>query len=221
MTTARTTTRIWDLPIRLFHWLVVGLVIFQFTTIELGETDLHIAGGCTMLALLLFRLVWGIAGSETARFGAFLRSPAAAFRHLAAFRTDRATTPGHTASGGWAVLAMLLALAAQVGTGLFADDDIASQGPLGQFVSKTTRRQLTGLHARLFWVLVGLIALHVSAIAAYRLIRRENLLAPMITGRGPLPPGQAAPRLAPLWLAAMTLSVAAFAAWRIWALGDG
>jgi cytochrome b len=213
--------RVWDIWIRLFHWAVVLLVAEQIATGELGWLNAHIAGGCAMLGLLLFRLAWGFVGSDTARFTRFVRSPVAAVRHLAHFRTAVETTPGHTAAGGWSVLAMLTLLCLQVGTGLFADDDVATTGPLGQFVSRTTRRQLTGVHVRLFWLLLALIALHVAAVAAYKIVKRKDLVWPMITGwTGDATPHELAPRMGRLWVALLIAAASGLAAWKIWSMTD-
>jgi cytochrome b len=214
-------TKVWDIWVRLFHWALVVLVAEQIATGELGWLNAHIAGGCTLLGLLLFRLAWGFAGSDTARFAGFVRSPAAALRQLAHFRSAAETTVGHTPAGGWSVLAMLALLCMQVATGLFADDDVATTGPLGQFVSRATRRQLTGVHVRLFWVLLILIALHVAAVAAYRLVKRKNLVRPMITGwTDDAPPDQPAPRMGRLWVALLIAAASGAAAWKIWSLAD-
>ncbi len=213
--------KVWDFPVRFFHWAIVILVVFQFTTAEFSVLDWHIVGGCTVLALLLFRVLWGFVGSSTARFAGFVRGPGEAVRHLARFRSETTERVlGHTASGGWAVLILLLLLAGQVGTGLFADDDIATQGPLGQFVSHATRKQLTAIHAKLFWVLLAMICVHVLAIAAYRVVKRQNLLWPMFTGYADPVPGVAPPRIARWWLAAGLLVVCGGVAWKIWSMND-
>jgi cytochrome b len=213
--------KVWDVWIRLFHWSVVLLVAEQIATGELGWLNAHIAGGCALLGLLLFRLAWGVVGSDTARFAGFVRSPLAALRHLARFRTDPETGVGHTAAGGWSVLAMLALLCLQVGTGLFADDDVATTGPLGQFVSRTTRRQLTGVHVRLFWLLLALIALHVAAVAAYKIVKRKNLVSPMITGwTTDAPSDSAVPRMGRFWLALLIAAASGAAAWEVWSMAD-
>ncbi|MEJ0045709.1 MAG: cytochrome b/b6 domain-containing protein [Rhodospirillales bacterium] len=121
---------------------------------------------------------------------------------------------GHNPAGGWAVAALLLVLCAQVGTGLFSDDDISEAGPFAQFVERPTRRWLTGLHHRNFNVLLGLAALHVAAIAAYWLMRRQNLVWPMVTGSKRLPVRVAAPQLRRPVVAGVIIVVAAlFAGW--------
>jgi cytochrome b len=213
--------KVWDVWIRLFHWSVVLLVAEQIATGELGWLNAHIAGGCALLGLLLFRLAWGVVGSDTARFAGFVRSPLAALRHLARFRTDPETGVGHTAAGGWSVLAMLALLCLQVGTGLFADDDVATTGPLGQFVSRATRRQLTGVHVRLFWLLLALIALHVAAVAAYKIVKRKDLVWPMITGwTADAPSDGAVPRMGRFWLALLIAAASGAAAWEVWSMAD-
>jgi cytochrome b len=213
--------KVWDVWVRLFHWAVVVLVAEQILTGELGWLNAHIAGGCTLLGLLLFRLAWGFAGSDTARFAQFVRSPLAAARHLMHFRSDAASGVGHTAAGGWSVLAMLLLLCVQVGTGLFADDDVATTGPLGQFVSRATRRSLTGVHVRIFWLLLALIALHVAAVLAYKIVKRKDLVWPMITGwTSDAPAGVAVPRMGRIWVAVILAAVSGGVAWKIWSMAD-
>jgi cytochrome b len=213
--------KVWDIWVRLFHWAVVGLVAEQIVTGERGWLDAHIAGGCALLGLLLFRLAWGFFGSDTARFASFVRSPVAVCKELTQFQSAAQTTLGHTASGGWSVLAMLIVLCIQVGTGLFADDDVATTGPLGQFVSRSTRRQLTGVHVRLFWLLLALIALHVVAVGAYRFIKRKDLVWPMITGwADDAPHGEAPPRLGRIWVALLIAAASGAAAWAIWSMTD-
>lgn len=205
---------VWDLPTRLFHWSLVALVAFMWYSGEEGGNlmDYHLLGGYAIGSLVLFRLLWGVLGSESARFAGFVRGPHAVLRHLRAMRAGHAEfTPGHNALGGWAVLALLLLLALQVGTGLFANDDILTEGPLARLAGKDWSDTLTGLHKDVFDVLLLLIALHVAAIGFYRLRTGENLLTPMITGRKPL--AGPAPRLASPWLALALLALAAAGMW--------
>ena len=121
--------RVWDAPTRLFHWLITLLVIFSYVSIKQDWVQLHFLSGYTILTLLLFRIAWGFVGSQTARFSQFMRSPIEGLRHLAHFpRREPDTEIGHNAAGGWMVLILLAALAAQVGTGLFSNDDF-NEGP--------------------------------------------------------------------------------------------
>jgi cytochrome b len=207
--------RVWDAPTRLFHWALVALLVASYVTAEFDELEWHMRAGYGVLALLLFRVVWGFVGSDTARFSHFVRGPGAALHHLRGFfgpAPDVAV--GHNPAGGWAVVAMLLVLCVQVGTGLFADDDISEAGPFAQYVERPARRFLTGLHDQCFNVLLGLAALHVAAIGAYWLVRRHNLVWPMVTGVKRLPPIVAAPRLRRPVVAGVIFVVAAcFAMW--------
>jgi cytochrome b len=205
--TAQRRVRVWDLPTRLFHWALVALLVISYVTAQLDELDWHMRSGECILALLLFRLLWGLFGSDTARFATFLRGPRAVWRALRGAGPD--TALGHNAAGGWAVAAMLLFLCAQVGTGLFADDDISEQGPLAQFVERPARKFLTGLHDRNVNILLGLAALHVSAIGFYWAVRRKNLVWPMIVGTKWVPSFVDAPRMRGL---AVAVGVFAFAA---------
>jgi cytochrome b len=207
--------RVWDAPTRLFHWALVALLVASYVTAEFDELEWHMRAGYGVLALLLFRLAWGFVGSDTARFSHFVRGPRAAWHHLRGFFSSAPDVAvGHNPAGGWAVLAMLLVLCLQVGTGLFADDDISDAGPLAQYVERPARRFLTGLHDQSFNVLLALAALHVAAIAAYWVVRRQNLVWPMVTGAKRLPAVVAAPRLRRPVVAGVIFVVAAcFAAW--------
>jgi len=202
--------KVWDGPIRLFHWGIALLVITSFVTQYQGWMQLHFLSGYAMLTALLFRVVWGFAGSDTARFGRFLKSPVAAVQYLGRIgRREPDTQVGHNAAGGWMVLVMLLLIAAQVGTGLFANDDGNTTGPLAQFVTKPLSDQLSKLHSINFNILAAAVALHVLAVLLYAFIKGQNLVRPMITGKKRLPAATRAPRMANPWLAAVTMTVAA------------
>lgn len=206
--------RVWDAPTRLFHWAIVLLMTFSYVCAQREWNQLHFLSGYTVLALLLFRVAWGFVGSETSRFRQFLRSPVAGLRHLAAFGKRQPDTEiGHNAAGGWAVLAMLLALLVQVGTGLFSNNDIDAKGPLAHRVSKATSDWLSGLHVMSFYVLLGLVVIHILAIIAYAVFDRHDLVRAMVTGKKRLPANLRQPRFASPFLAAAILAVAAVAVW--------
>ncbi len=176
--------RIWDIPTRLFHWLLVLLITTSYVTQWRGWMDLHILSGEAILALLLFRVVWGFVGSDTARFGFFLKSPIAAFHHLQHLRKREPDTEiGHNAAGGWMVIGMLALLFAQVGTGLFtADDDALIEGPLRHLVSKETSDLMGFLHDKIFDLIKIVVILHIGAIVTYLALKGHNLVRPMILG---------------------------------------
>ena len=197
---------VWDLPTRLFHWSIVVLVVFAWWTYKADHMEWHRAAGYAVLALLAFRLFWGFFGATTARFANFLRGPGAVWRYL---RGRWPKAAGHNPLGGWSVAALLAVLIVQPLLGLFAsDEDGLDSGPLADRVSYDQSQQAEHLHSVLFYVLVGLVAVHIAAIAFYRL-RGDNLLLPMISGRAELPPGTTPPARAPLWALALGLILAA------------
>ncbi|ODP34506.1 cytochrome b/b6 domain-containing protein [Pandoraea sp. ISTKB] len=179
--------RIWDLPTRLFHWSFVVLAVAAYVTAKTGGNAMiyHFWCGYAVLALLIFRLVWGVAGPRYARFSAFVTGPRTFFRSLRDGRDGSGTEgrfAGHTPLGGLSVIAMLLFFGIQVGLGLFSNDDIFNDGPLVKFIDKDTSDMLTGWHLRNQWVLIALVALHVLAIVYYRVARKKDLIKPMILG---------------------------------------
>ncbi|MHB8529186.1 MAG: cytochrome b/b6 domain-containing protein [Caulobacteraceae bacterium] len=201
--------RLWDLPTRVFHWLIVVLVPFSWWSAVSDHLPWHRLSGYAILGLLAFRLIWGVIGGETARFARFLRGPRAAWAYLGG---RFGGVVGHNPLGGWSVAAMLAVLFVQVGLGLFSvDEDGFQAGPLDKFVDFRTGRAIARLHHLGFYLLLGLIALHLAAIGFYA-ARRGDLIMPMITGRGELPQGAPAPRFAsPLRFVAAALAATALA----------
>lgn len=181
----RIAVRVWDLPIRLVHWLIVALMGLSWITVENGWIEWHKLSGYTMLGVVVFRLYWGFRGSTTARFSQFVLGPAAVLRHARTFfsRTKHAPAIGHSPLGGWNVVAMLLLLLLQAGLGLFTIDVYAIEaGPLATYVSLDTGRRIAGLHEAVFNLLCLLVVLHVAAVLGYLILKRENLVLPMLTG---------------------------------------
>lgn len=207
--------KVWDGATRLFHWLLVFLVGFSWLSAENGWITLHLYSGSAVGALVIFRVVWGFVGSETSRFSQFLASPFEAVRHLLHLtKREPDEQVGHNAAGGWMVLVMLVLVGAQVFTGLAANDDISFEGPLYELVGKAWSDFLTRWHFRLFTVLQIAVAAHVLAIVAYLVLKRHNLLHPMLHGHKLLPIDTKAPRIAhPLRAWAIFLAAAAFMAW--------
>lgn len=179
--------RIWDLPTRLFHWLLALAIVGSIVSIKTGHTDWHFRFGYFILTLLLFRLIWGFVGPRYARFSSFPPRLAQAWRSLRGKTEARA---GHSPLGALSVYALLAACAFQALSGLFANDGILWDGPLRKWVSGSTSDAITGLHLANRFVIIGLIMLHFAAIAWYRVVRRSNLVAPMLTGDSAhVPPG--------------------------------
>ncbi|GIX09984.1 cytochrome b/b6 domain-containing protein [Elioraea sp.] len=207
--------RIWDVPTRLFHWALALTLVGSFVTVRMHEMRLHAYCGYMALTLVLFRLLWGVIGSESARFATFLRGPRAALahlRHLLAGRPDRETS--HNALGGWAVVLMLGLVLAQGTTGLFANDDILFDGPLVPLVGKEVSDRLTAWHYRISDLLLIVVIAHVAAVIAYRLAG-HRLIEAMVTGAKRLPAGVRPPRLAGPVPAAAALAVAAGTVWAV------
>ena len=227
------TVAVWDLPTRLFHWILVAAILLLFLSGEiggldlslplpggerlmLGNMDLHMLLGETVLGLVIFRVLWGLIGSSTARFATFVRGPAAVIDYLKALkRGDLPLSVGHNPAGALMILALLALAFVQVGTGLFANDDIFSEGPLAHLVSKGTSDLLTGVHGALFNLMGLAILAHVGAAVYYRL-RGKNLILSMLTGRKAaelIPAGAELPRLQSFWLAVPVALIAAGAVW--------
>ena len=188
--------RVWDAPTRLFHWALVVLLGFSWLTESRGWMELHFLSGYSVIALLLFRVAWGFVGSETACFSHFVKSPLDALRNLARLhRREPDVGIGHNAAGGWMVLAMLALLAVQVATGLCANDDADTEGPLFSYVGKDWSDWLSHIHAVNFKLIQLAVLVHLGAILAYAVLKRHDLVRPMITGRKPLPDALAPPAL--------------------------
>jgi len=178
--------RVWDLPVRIFHWSLVGLVALSWVAVENGFMKLHLWSGLTLLALLLFRIAWGFVGSTTARFADFVRSPPQAVRYLRAIaRGEHPVYSGHNPAGGWMVLLLLATLLLQALTGLFANDGVRFNAPLAARISSTLSDRITNLHGLVFDALLALVWLHVVAALYYRHVRGEDLVGAMISGRKP------------------------------------
>lgn len=178
-----TKVRVWDLPTRIFHWALVLCVLGLAASGLIGGSAMvwHFRLGYTALALLLFRIVWGLVGGRWSRFNAFVYSPSSVINYLRG-RGAPEHSVGHSPIGAGSVFAMLIFLLAQIGTGLLSDDEISFAGPLTRFVSNASVSLATNYHAHIGkWVLLALVVLHVAAIGLY-LWRRQNLVGAMLHG---------------------------------------
>ena len=195
---------VWDLPVRLFHWTLVGLIAFSWWSAENDRIEWHLWSGLGVMSLLIFRLLWGVFGSSTARFGSFVRGPRAVLDYLRRPREWRGI--GHTPLGALSVVALLLLLLVQVSLGLvMSDEDGVVSGPLNRLVSFDTAERAGELHELLFNVLLALTALHVAAILFYRLVLGKRLTGAMITGRTLADGGAEPMRLGKWWAAVLCL----------------
>lgn len=178
--------RVWDLPTRAFHWILAACVVASVTSAWIGGNAMtwHLRFGYLAFALLLFRLLWGFVGGHWSRFASFVYAPAESLRYLrGGSRPEDLHDIGHSPLGAISVFGLLAILVAQVGTGLFADDEIATTGPLFRFVSEATVRLCTRWHAAFGqWGVLGLTGLHVAAVLFYRLRRQRDLIRPMLSG---------------------------------------
>lgn len=208
--------RVWDWPVRLTHWALVLCIAGLYATGEYGWLTMqwHFRFGYAALALVLFRILWGLVGSEHARFGDFVRGPGA----IVAYLRGGAQTPGHNPLGALAVLALLGVVLFQAVSGLFSNDEIEWYGPLSERISMAASSDWTGWHHTGQQLLLALIVLHLVAIAAYRVVKRIDLVRPMLTGRKR---GIEAPdaRWRSPWLALVLFALCAALVWAISAYG--
>ncbi len=187
----KTIIRIWDLPIRLFHWLLVLCIAGSFVTINLGDEFIqwHAYFGYSILTLLIFRIVWGFVGSKHARFLSFIPSKQAIFDYLQG-RSPRVL--GHNPIGALSVFALLFVLSVQVFTGLFVDDEVSFKGPLEKYVSGSVASFFSEIHEGNQVVILTLIAIHIAAIIFYKKFKGEDLIKPMISGDKEIDPSEEA-----------------------------
>jgi cytochrome b len=183
-----TERQVWDLPVRIFHWSLVGAFVAAFVTNRLGVSAFkyHVWAGYVVIVLVAFRIVWGLIGTRHARFWNFLRGPIATLAYARDLAAGKDTHyPGHNPLGALMVLALLGALAVQAISGLFGNDEIFNTGPLVGYVTKDVSLALTSIHRKLFYWLAGAAALHILAVIGHRIFKNENLVGAMITGRKP------------------------------------
>jgi cytochrome b len=208
---SRTRVRVWDVPVRLVHWLLVLAVAGAWWTAETGRMDWHQYCGYALLALVSFRIYWGFFGSSTARFSQFMRGPREIVGYLKGRRTH---VPGHNPLGALSVVALLALLLMQDVLGLFTVDvDGIESGPLSTYVSFDAGRLAADWHDKLFDVLLWLIGLHIAAVLYYLLIRKENLIGPMLSGKRAYDSDQPAVRTGSVILLIVGIALAGMLTW--------
>jgi cytochrome b len=183
--------QVWDFAVRVFHWLLVALIAFMWWSgRQKGDwMSYHFYAGYAILTLIVFRIIWGFVGGTHARFADFIYGPSAIIVYLKTLPSRTAAKfAGHNPVGGWSVVLMILCVGVQVGTGLFAsNDDTGFEGPLVKLVSGAMSGTLTSIHRISINVLLAVIAVHISAVVYYLVYKKENLIAPMISGKKHLP----------------------------------
>lgn len=188
---------LWDAPVRIFHWSLTILIGCSWWTAETDRMAWHRWSGYAILTLLIFRLSWGVFGSETARFTQFLRGPSALIRyirHSLLPKSPKLGQIGHNPLGGWSVVGLLTMLLSQAALGLFSvDTDGVESGPLADLLSFEQGRKAAHFHHLLFSLIQLLVLLHLAAILFYWLARQDNLIRPMISGRKEVPLAVPAP----------------------------
>ena len=215
--------KVWDLPTRVFHWALAATVIGAVGCAWADVMIWHVRLGFLALALLVFRLVWGVVGGRWSRFASFVYAPGTLLRYLRGQSLPgEQVDVGHTPTGALSVFGLLAILLAQVGTGLVADDEIAFIGPLNRFVATDLAHSATSWHKTWGqWIIVAMVLLHIAAIAWYRVKKRVDLVRPMLDGDKPLPPGTPASadgRNQRLLALGLLLASAMLAGW-VWGLG--
>jgi cytochrome b len=237
-TEATRNVKVWDAPVRLFHWALVAFIALSFVTGEfggfdftmpvtgkmVGNLDIHMWSGLAILALVLFRIVWGFVGSDTAKFSDFVRGPGAIFTYVGGiFRKSGKFIAGHNPAGGLVVIVILVLLLMQAVTGLFAkeDDFFGNTGPLYSLVSEETAAILTKRHHQVWGYIELVILLHIAANVFYWIVLKQNLIVAMFTGKKSLSASAEIPQLhfASKAKAAIVLVIAAAVVWGITQLG--
>ncbi len=214
----KVSVRVWDLPVRIFHWLLAVLVAVMFISAELENFDVHIIAGKSIAILLVARIIWGFIGSSNARFSALFFHPREYVNYIAELpRRKPGNSVAHSPIGSLAVIAILLLISVQVATGLVASDiDGLIEGPFAYYVSYDTSRWATDIHLTNKTLVLYMIGLHLAANAFYYLYKKDNLISPMITGTRQVPQNLSSnqPVMAPIWKGIATILVsAAFMLW--------
>ena len=211
--TAPAAQKVWDVPTRLVHWALAIGIATSWWSVENKAMDIHYWSGLTILGLLIFRIYWGFAGPETARFASFIKGPMTVFGYIPKlFSKNYRAAFGHNPLGALSVVALLVAVLTQVSLGLFASDtDGLFAGPLNRHVDYATAEEITDFHEDFFNVVLALVVLHLAAIAFYLVVKRINLIGPMLTGQRhgdnlTGPPSGIAP--IPLWRLALGVALA-------------
>ena len=180
--------RIWDLPTRTFHWALLLCFVGAITSVNTGYMQVHLVFGSSLLTLVLFRILWGFAGSQTSRFRFFLPRPKAVLACLKNFFEKNNPHIGHDALGGLATMTLLAVLLITPIIGMFSNDDVLFEGPLAPLVSISLSNFLTFVHQQFATVVIALVSLHVTVVLFNRFYKKDDIISPMLDGNKTLPP---------------------------------
>lgn len=216
--------KVWDVPVRLFHWMLLVLLAFSWWSGEEGNEWMpyHEWSGGAILALVLFRIAWGFVGSDTARFADFVRSPRHSYAYFRSVLQRQAKAYlGHNPLGGWMIVSLLVVLLVQAVTGLFGNDDNGYEAPLSHWVPHDVSSLITTLHAYNFDLLLGLVGLHIAAVVTHQLVRHDDMITAMFTGVKTPVAGATAGRMASNGRALALLAFAAALVYGLLRIGGG
>lgn len=189
---AARSIKVWDIYTRLFHWTLGIAILVCFIAEDQDEMEIHTTSGIVVLGLVAFRLFWGIIGPRTVQFHRFIRGPQTIIAYIRNSKAPQFQPMiGHSPIGALSVIALLVLVGVQAVTGLFASDDIYTEGPLVKFVSSDFGALASEIHEANSNLLLAMIGLHVAAVLYYRFITRDNLILPMITGNKQISSGDA------------------------------
>lgn len=175
--------KVWDVYTRLFHWLLLICIVVSFVSVRMDNMDVHFISGHCVLALIIFRILWGLFGARTALFASFIKGPGTILRYLKNSSSEEFTPMiGHSPIAALSVIAMIVVIGVQVMTGLVSDDEILLQGPLAQYVSGDFSYWATGFHSLNAKFIFALVILHLAAIAFYKFVKKQGLVKPMVIG---------------------------------------
>jgi len=180
------TLKIWDLPVRLFHWSLVSLFIAAYITNALGTSyfKYHLWCGYAIIVLVSFRIIWGLVGTYHARFSNFVRNPITTLKYaISVVKKNEKHYVGHNPLGAVMVIVLLIAILVQAVTGLFTNDEIFNTGPLYGYISDSLSLQLTSLHRQLFYWILGAVVLHILAVLIHVFFKHDNIIKAMFTGK--------------------------------------
>ncbi|RTR34654.1 cytochrome b/b6 domain-containing protein [Shewanella atlantica] len=183
----QTKIKVWDLPVRIFHWGMIALLGGLWWTADAGEMEWHQVLAYCLMVFIIFRLVWGIVGSDTARFSQFIKHPKTVLGYVKYTKHQGVSASiGHNPLGGYMVLALIALVTMQLSTGLFSTDEIFTEGPLYSFVSSETGASMSWLHKKIFYVMLGFAAVHVLAVIFHG-VKGDKLVRPMLSGYKQMP----------------------------------